>query len=236
MQRPKRNARKGRERAASRPFSIAFLIAIPGNFALAAFGVISFVHLCHYSFGRSDVWALFLSGFVSALTIVATMSLAHFRVLIHEVKHAIVIVLTGNSLKNLVVKKGTGHVEFEMYENKLHFAPIISLAPYFLPLFSLPMLLVCIALEGAYTPVLALALGACLAADISFAYTDLHPHQSDLQKVPGGAFIALLYLASVHFLWTVLCLLWVLAGRSAFVYCGYILIGLLRTLAQQIAR
>ena len=237
MRRNKRNLRKRNKEETSRPFSIAFLIAIPGNFILGGVVFLCFAQLLlQYRFGRSEIWALFASGFISSMVLVGTAKMSRFRVLVHEIKHAVVVVLTGNSLKSIQVKENTGHVKFGIYEHKLHFAPIISLAPYFFPLFSLPVLIVCIALDTNYIQLLSILLGASLATDISMAYTDLHPHQSDLQKVTGGPFFALLYLASAHFLWTSLCLLWLLAGRAAYVYCGYILAEKLQILALAIAK
>lgn len=237
MRRNKRNSRNKKRQATSRPFSILFLIAIPGNFILGGIVFISFAQLLfQYHFGRSEVWALFVSGVLCALVLIGTTKMSRFRVLIHEIKHAIVVVLTGNSLKSIHVKEKTGHVEFSIFENKLHFAPIISLAPYFFPLFSLPMLVICIVLDSHSVQILAMLLGAALATDMSMAYTDLHPHQTDLQKVTGGPFVALLYLASTHFLWTSICLLWPLAGRNGYVYCGYILVDKMKILAQGIAQ
>lgn len=230
--RRKRNTRylrRKRQKAESNPFSIAFLIAIPGNFALACFGLISFTHLASQLPSNSLIWALFLSGLFTSATVVGTAKITRLRVLVHELKHAIMVIFTGNSLRNFVVKDATGHVEYELYRDKVHFAPIICLAPYFLPLFSFPVFIACLFLEGTNNSALAFALGVSLAADMSMAYTDLHPHQTDLQKVPGGTWFALMYLASAHFLWLMICGLWLLAGRKAFIYCGYIFYGMLRS-------
>lgn len=204
-----------------RHFSIAFLIAIPGNFILGTIGLLSLYTLLSRLGANSERWVVFATGFAAGLTIVGGTKMSTFRVFIHELKHAIMVTCTGNSIKHFKVGSETGHVEFEMYADKLHFAPIIALAPYFFPLFSLPVLAAAVVLEGYADPIFVLALGFFLAADLSFAYTDLHPHQTDLQHVTGGTWMALLYLAATHFLWWMICLLWVAGGRSAFIYAGY---------------
>ena len=218
-----------------RPFSIAFIIAIPGNFILASIALISFVSLMQNYILDEEIWAIFLTSFIGAVAIVGSSKIQTFRTFIHELKHAVVVIFTGNNLKNFVVEKETGHVEFEMYKDKLRFAPIIALAPYFFPLFSLPALIVCLVMENNSDLLLAALLGITLAVDISMAYTDLHPHQSDLKKVTGGFFASLLYLASAHFLWIMICLLWVVGGRNAFVYTGYVIMQFAKILAAKIA-
>ena len=170
---------------------------------------------------NTETWAVFATGVVGALAVIGGSSIQKLRILIHETKHAIVVLLSGNSLKNFVVGNKTGHVEYEMYKDTVHFAPIIALAPYFFPLLSLPMLILCIAFEGQQNHFLALGLGLTFATDLSTAYTDLHPHQTDLHKISGGAITALLYLAGVHFLWTMVCLLWIAGGRNAYAHLFY---------------
>lgn len=231
MRRTTRRSKNRKKKQNSRPFSIAFLIAIPGNFIIGALALISIAHLIHISFIKTEIGALFASGFLSALVLVGTAKISRLRVLVHEIKHAVMVILTGNSLKGMQVKSTTGHVEFGMYENRMHFAPIISLAPYFLPLFSLPVLVACILIEASQLRILAMLLGASLATDMSMAYTDLHPHQSDLQKVTGGPFFGLLYLASAHFLWVTICMLWVVGGRSAYVYSALFLANVFKQFA-----
>ena len=222
--RSKKRNRKSRKKPKKhkRHFSLAFLIAIPGNFVLACLCLIAFISLFQYTLIDEKTWAVFATGVIGALAIVGGAKMSRFRVFIHELKHALVVILTGNSLKNFVVGKETGHVNFEMYEDKVHFAPIIALAPYFFPLFSLPVLILCIFLENSHNLILSFFLGASFATDLSMAYTDLHPHQSDLQKIPGGVFAGLLYLAGAHFLWLMITLLWVTAGRDSYIYMGYV--------------
>ena len=134
-----------------------------------------------------------------------------FRTFIHELKHFILVVLSGNKVKDFHFDTHTGHVEFAMYSNKVHFGPFIAMAPYFLPLFSLPTLIACFVFEEWNKPMLCILLGITLAADISMAYKEIHPHQTDFKKIFGGFLICALYLAGFHLMWTSLCLLWVLS-------------------------
>ena len=235
MKKTKKASRAKKEKH-KRHFSIAFFIAIPGNFVLGCVCLISFISLFDYYIFDERIWALFATGFIGSLAVVGTSKIPKTRVFVHELKHAVVVLLTGNRLKNFVVDKHTGHVEFEMYSDKVHFASIIALAPYFFPLFSLPMLIACLILENGYNLFLSLGLGLALATDISMAYVDLHPHQTDLKKVSGGFFAGLLYLAGMHFLWTTVCLLWVVAGRNAYLFTGSLFFEFMKAVAATIAK
>lgn len=127
-------------------------------------------------------------------------------------KHAVVVLLTGNKLKKIVAESGEGYVEYQMYKEHVHFAPLIALAPYFFPILSFPGF-ICVALYDANYPVQgSLALGFLLGADICFGIGEIHPHQSDFKQVVGGALFSRLYLMGFYILWPCLITLWVKSG------------------------
>ncbi|HQH27311.1 MAG TPA: M50 family metallopeptidase, partial [Oligoflexia bacterium] len=192
-----------------RIFSIAFFLAIPGNFIIGIMCLVGLIILAQITELNREIWSVFAIGLVGGLSIIGTSEIRKLRTAIHEFKHAIVVSLTGNRLKDISIQKDTGYVDYELYQETVHFAPMIILAPYFFPLLSAPALVCCLIFEDHYRTLCTLILGFTLAADLSTAYTELHPHQSDLRQVCGGFFAAASYLAGFHLMWITVCLLWI---------------------------
>lgn len=236
MSKRRRKDKKAREAALKEknPFSLWFLFAIPSNFLLGCACIIALIGLQEFAVLRSQTLTCFGTGVLGSLIIIGTTKMHKLRTFIHELKHAFVVVFTGNKVKDFHFDTHTGHVSFTMCSTKVHFAPLITLAPYFFPMFSLPLLIICILCDQLYIYPLSFALGFALAADISMGFTELHPHQSDLHRVPGGFIFALLYLSGFHLLWTAFVLIWVFAGRNGYVYTGYLMLEFVELLAQRL--
>jgi len=159
---------------------------------------------------------LFLYGLIAAGTVFLSTSFERLKTLIHEVKHAVVVLLTGNVLRSMYVGSGTGYVTFQLFKRKKRYAPFILLAPYFFPLLSLPLFIVILILGSEPNiDILKLLLGLALGTDLTTAYLELHPHQTDLRRVLGGRFISYLFLLAINVLWFLLVSLWVVGGFDA---------------------
>lgn len=204
-----------------RHFSLALLLAIPCSFFLAVFGLLVLITiLTNYPSQKTThepVWGLFACGFLGTSLLTFGLRFAWLETFIHELKHAVIVILSGNRLKAFSVSSTAGHVEYELEADELHLTPFIMLAPYYLPLFSIPTLIACIVFEGELTNYLSLALGITLALDLLTSLKELHPAQSDLKRILGGFLSAGSFIAGVLSLWTVLCLLWVANGREAYI-------------------
>ena len=161
---------------------------------------------------------------MGTLGVLATSKMETFRTLIHETKHAFVILLTGNKLTKMRVGEGEGHVDYELYRDKLHFGPLITLAPYFFPLLSLPVLTGCLLFEFWNKVFLTLLLACALSFDLTLGISELHPHQNDLKSIRGGFFAGALYLAGFYIWWTLACLIWTVAGGRGFLLVGEFLV------------
>ncbi len=212
-------------------FSISFLIGIPANFFIGGFCTFAFVVIFSKNPPQIETWLFFLTGLIFGLSIVGTSAIPKFRTLLHESKHALVVLVTGNKLKDIHVETHTGHVTYDLYQEKVHFLPLIVLAPYFLPLLSLPSLIVALILDPAHHEILSGILGFTLAADLTTSISELHPNQSDLRLVPGGLIISLLYIAGFHLMWCAVCVLWVLGGIGAFAILGNLFLSVLTRVA-----
>ncbi|MBP9838659.1 MAG: M50 family metallopeptidase [Proteobacteria bacterium] len=165
-----------------------------------------------------EVCALFAIGFIFTASIFSTSGFSRLRVLIHELRHALVVIMSGNVLKKIVVKKTEGEVSYEMYQEKTTSGPLITLAPYCFPIFSLPVMIFAIVFEGDYRAIFSLILGGTLGIDIFTAYREIHPGQTDFKQIVGGFFASALFISGVAFFWINFCLLWVVGGRNAYLY------------------
>ncbi|HMP48579.1 MAG TPA: hypothetical protein PKA63_07935 [Oligoflexia bacterium] len=159
-----------------------------------------------------EVIIAYCFGLFSAGLLVSTSKIRKLRTIIHEIKHAIMVLLTGNKVKSIKADKYEGHVEYKLYQNRAHLAPLIKLAPYFFPLFSLPMLGMAVFFDSYVAVICSLGLGAALAADICFGIEEIHPFQTDFKKLLGGIFISKAYLVGFYLLWPSVITLWVRSG------------------------
>lgn len=161
-------------------------------------------------------WGLFGFGLIGAFSFIIGMNSQKFRTFIHELKHAVVVIFTGNKIREFHVDKHVGHVKYDLLVNKAYLAPLIILAPYFLPIISFPILVACVVVGEKYLELALVSLGAALGADILMGYQEIHSNQSDLQKVFGGFLFAGLFIVVFQLFWTSFCLLWVNSGTEAY--------------------
>ena len=203
---------KKKEKEQKAIFSFGFILATIGNIIICIpIVLLLLVAPIREHLGKECLIA-YLAGSFSGIIIITSSKILKLRTIIHEIKHAVVVILTGNKLKKIVAESGEGYVEYEMYKTQVHFAPLIAIAPYFFPLLSLPGF-ICVALYDTSYPVQgSLILGFLLWSDICFGIGEIHPHQSDFKQVMGGMFFSKLYLIGFYILWPCLITLWVKSG------------------------
>ena len=220
----RRAKNKKQEQQFGTVWSLGFFVATLGNILLCPFVLL----LILISPVRQNLYdeSIMAYGFgiIASVLIVASSKIHKLRTIIHEIKHAVMILLTGNKLKSIVAEKHHGHVEYKMYKDRVHFAPLIKLAPYFFPLFSLPMFAIAIIFDSHYAVVCSLLLGASLGADAAFGIEEIHPFQTDFKKLLGGFFISKLYLVGFYLFWSLSLTLWVRSGPDG-LYKGLSFLG-----------
>lgn len=205
-------------------WSFGFVFATVSNFFLAAFFLLLILVSPSRGLFHEETFMAYGFGLLTSILIVASSRIRKLRTIIHEIKHAVMILMTGNKVNNIVAKKDEGYVEYQMYENKMHFAPLIKLAPYFLPLFSFPMLGVAVLFDPWFSVFCSLLLGGALGADIAFGIEEIHPFQTDFKKLLGGFFISKLYLVGFYLFWPLLVTLWVKCGSHG-ILSGFSILG-----------
>lgn len=197
-------------------FSLAFLLGIPCCLLLSLLNFINLGMLIKAGKGHDDIWMFFGLGALLAFCLTISLKLPRLRVFIHEIKHAAIIILTGNKLTGFKVDKHTGHVSYSLHKDKLKFTPLISVAPYFLPLFSMPCLLLCLIFESNFRMLFAGLLGFSLFLDILLGFQEIHPHQTDITKMFGGILTVGLFIVTAQLMWSSLCLIWVSGGMDGY--------------------
>ncbi|MCC6221057.1 MAG: hypothetical protein IT291_07450 [Deltaproteobacteria bacterium] len=212
---------------------MAFFLAIPSIFILLILSLSAlYTMLSNIGIDKKN-GSLFCLGFFAGL-ILLSQSSKWLRTLLHEVKHAAMIVISGNILTDLQVHEQGGHVMHKTYKDKKHFGPFISLAPYFFPFFSLPTLVAGLVLDTYANTLFASLLGAAVAIDIVSAYRTLSPRQSDIQRIFGGVIFSYFFIFGFNILWILQCLIWIQGGRDGFVILGYKLLDVSELLSQYV--
>jgi hypothetical protein len=207
--------------------SFAFFLSIPVFGILTFLCVAAIFELIAYNWFNKQRLVLFLVGGIGSIAIVMNTTWPRLFILLHELKHAFVVLMTGNRLDTIHVGDDSGHVSYATYEETSHYIPFIVLAPYCFPLFSLPAIVICLFLTESSQQIAALLLGVTLGIDLATGYQELHPFQTDFKKIFGGFFVASSFIATSTMFWTSVCLLWALGGNNAFIYLGYLLLDLL---------
>jgi len=202
----------------SRSGSFAFYFSIPANFLLACLFLgetALFINVRGETKGASF---LFFHAFLAGTIIISSLKAPRFRTLIHELKHAAMVVMTGNKLRSISVGNGEGHVIYDVYKNVTHLLPFIKLAPYFFPLLSLPIFVLAFIFEGESRSYFIYALGFLFGVDLATGYKEIHGMQSDLRRVYGGFLVTRTFIFSAHLLWFSIIFLWIVGGRNAYLF------------------
>lgn len=220
--RSRRREKKPRIDIRKKTWSFSFAVSIPLSFILGLLFLLSAIFLVPYFQLERAVWAISAASFLGSFAITANLPQGRFRVFIHELKHAVAVILSGNKVTDFHFDKHQGHVSYQFINDRTRFGPMIMLAPYFFPLFSLPAFIACLFIYDENQVILMRSLlSAALAFDLTTGYQELHPCQSDLKRVLGGFLAAGTYIAGMSFMWSATCLLLVIAGREGLIFAGY---------------
>lgn len=134
------------------------------------------------------------------------------HVFMHETKHALVSGLVGNTWKGMNVGNHSGHFEYSYSKQTAHYNAMISLAPYFVPLISIPALLLAVA---AFRPehrwmLAVISVGAGI--DLYSNIRDIDPRQPDFISIKGGYRVAVAYVTFANAFLLSLLIAWGLLG------------------------
>lgn len=131
-------------------------------------------------------------------------------ILVHELKHAIVSGLAGNRWKKLKIKRQSGYFQYSYTKKTRDYNAFIALAPYWLPFFTIPALLIGIPLWYGNHTAIAVIAGIGYGADLIMNLRDISPRQTDLTLITGGYGLTLLYLFTINLAVVTLLLAWIM--------------------------
>lgn len=135
-------------------------------------------------------------------------------VFLHEFKHSLVSHFAGNRAKEMKVRSDSGHFTYEFSKDTAHFNAFISLAPYFIPLCTVPAFGVGYLLFSSEPVLMVAFVGLGFGADLLLNFRDISPHQSDFTSITGGYTVGLTYVLAMNITLITLLLSWVLHGVS----------------------
>lgn len=154
-------------------------------------------------------WRGFLGGMLLGLGLVKLLISGKTETLLHEIRHNVFSGFVGNKPKKIEVHDKGGSFEYEYTQETAKFNAFISLAPYFLPFFTLLTFPIWCCILNIPSAIRAGILGAAYAADIRLNLQDIHPGQTDFTDLNGGFFVGVLYVIGFHIAFSILIFTWV---------------------------
>lgn len=136
----------------------------------------------------------------------------NFSTLIHEYKHAILATLVGNKWKKLKVKGAGGKFSYAYTKETAGYNAFISLAPYYLLLFTIPTALIVFSLGMIETREGLMILGFSIGCDQLMCWRDVSPVQTDLTSIRGGYRVAVSYVVAINIALVTIIVAWVIGG------------------------
>lgn len=170
--------------------------------SLACLTILAFVNF-HSLFAlwneyAAERWQMFIAGMFIGSWLASLIVRNHIRVLFHETKHAVFSNLVGNRSRGMTIKRNEGLFEYDYTRQTAHANAFIALAPYWLPLFTVPALILSLAWRS--NPAISvLVVGIGYGADLLMNIRDVSPVQTDIQHVRGGYSFGIAYIVAINF-------------------------------------
>ena len=166
-------------RLAKWPVALAALVALPG----AVLGFKDEIEATVDVFEAMRPFLYAAGGYAAIWMIVlrprSMREGSFWSTLEHEATHILFALLTFSQVRELAASSGQGgYMKHRGGDNWL-----VTIAPYFFPTLSAPVILVTLLLEGSEVDVANAVLGVTVAYHITSTYRETHRAQTDLQKV-----------------------------------------------------
>ena len=136
----------------------------------------------------------------------------HPAVFLHELKQSVFSNLVGNKSKKMQVKKNTGSFEYTYTKKTKDYNSFIALAPYWMPLFTVPTVGAVALLVGQPTMTSLFLVGTAYGVDTFLNVRDVHPNQTDILNIRGGYWAGILYIVAMNLALVTILLAWVMQG------------------------
>jgi len=165
--------------------------------------IVNLVHLCGLlsvlSIEGLRYFGIFIIACFLGKHIADVFLRGYISVFVHEFKHSLFSGLVGNRAKKFKVGRDSGAFTYEYTPETAKYNAIIALAPYWTPLFTLPMVTVpyilpLVTLHSLHT----LVVGVAYGVDLTMSIRDIGPHQTDFSRLTGGYFSGIIYVFLIN--------------------------------------
>jgi hypothetical protein len=158
---------------------------------------------------HSFLLVLTLCGIFIGNRVAESLITGHWAVFFHELKHYIPSNLVGNRSKGMKIDKESGHFQYQYTKHTAKYNALIALAPYWFPLFTIPMLaLPYLMFYPPHHITHVIIVGVAFGMDLTMNLRDLSEHQSDLQAIRGGYKIGAYYVVLMNTIVTTTLIAW----------------------------
>ncbi len=163
----------------------------------------------------------FFAGLLLGVWIAGILVRGYLSVFIHELKHSALSNLVGNKFVAFKIRRAHGHFKYKYTKDTAKFNAIISLAPYFFPIITIPGIgLAFVAAQTSpFLPLL--VLGVCFGSDLLLSFRDIGEHQTDLTEIRGGYYVGLTYIIAMNIVISTLLLAWILQGKQGLKFLAF---------------
>lgn len=160
---------------------------------------------------------LVLLGTVAGLKLPRT----RFSVWVHETKHSFLSSFVGNRWKRMDIQDRSGSFTYQYTQRTARFNSFIALAPYTLPLLSLVVGAVLLAIFPFQSWSFRVLFWTIAGYELGLQLRDISPYQPDFQMVGGGFLPGVFFVFLLNVCWIQLMILGTLEGIGAFTLIGY---------------
>lgn len=189
---------------------LAFFMSLFALAVIATFNVFLILPLWDAPGLKNFLW-YFFGGGIGAL-IAHYLIKGHMSVFVHEWKHWLIANLAGNKFKGLKIRSKSGHFEYSYKKSAAKYNAFISLAPYWVPIFTFVSLLLGLAAARPHHRIIVLIVGIGSGMDFIMNVRDIAPHQTDLSLLRGGYQIGVIYIICINVALLTILWSWVLHG------------------------
>lgn len=134
------------------------------------------------------------------------------NIFVHEFKHAVISGLAGNKATGLHIQRDSGLFTYQYSNANARYNALIALAPYSLPLFTVPAAILGWLFFSENHHEFAVAIGIGFGCDLYMNFREVHPRQTDITGITGGYKVGLLFIAAMNIVLLSYYLAWMFQG------------------------
>lgn len=209
------NRRRRKEKAQEKSGGLAYYLSLISLLILSFSNIIALSsRLSLLPEGTLLNFTFLAPSLVAGFLLVRLLVPERILTLMHELRHAVLSGLAGNKWKVMNINRASGSFEYSYTRGTAHMNALISLAPYFLPLLTIPAVLAAWALFRHSHQNMVMIISFVFGGDLYMSVRDISPHQSDFSELRGGFGLGLLYVIAANIFLVTTLAAWALWGQA----------------------